>query len=208
VAIAKRLSVFVGTLLLTLNASAHPMPNTRIEVSADARGTRLIIAVPVPELRLALPADFPRDADLAAKQTSQALRSYFNAHLAVLSDAGVKQGHVIESMTVSESTDPDIGRYQELALRVWTPAAVNFDPQSFTLEYDAIIHQVPNHSAIVQLERTSDAQNASLITYDFSRNGTRPLRIRLNGNQPSPGSRLFWAFTGVVVLGLFIARRF
>ena len=142
-------------LSVTGTASAHPMPNTLIDVSADSQGTRLLIAVPLPELRLALPAHFPESADRMDEQTRQALTACFNEHFAILSTDGARRAHVVESLRVIESIDPDVGRYRELTLQVWVPASASFDPRSFTLRYDAVMHQVPNHLAIVRVSRGS-----------------------------------------------------
>ena len=184
------------------------MPNTVINVSGDERGARLTIAVPVPELRLALPPGVAKDADLGSASSRRALRSYFDSHLSILSAAGAKQAHVIESIELMRSTDPDVGEYQELALQAWVPATPTFDPRAFTLEYDAVIHQVPNHSALVQVTSAATPPvAASLITFDFSRNGTRPLSIRLDGERRDAGAPMLWALGGLLVVGVFCVIR-
>jgi len=185
------------------------MPNTVIDIAGDERGVRLTIAVPVPELRLALPPDLAQEADLGARSSYQALRSYFDAHLSIVSNAGARQAHVIESIVLTRSTDPDVGPYEELSLQAWVAANATFDPRLFTLEYDAVMHQVPNHSAVVQITPGATPPVAlALITFDFSIEGTRPVDVRLASGQTVTGSPMLWALGGVLVVVAFgVARR-
>lgn len=182
-------AAFMACVLIGMSAalrlSAHPLPNTEIVVSLNDGGVRLDIALPVPELRLALPASFPNDGNLLGESQQRALRAYFHEHLSLVSRNGTPQPHVAESISVSQSVDANVGQYQELRVRVWAPATEQFNPRDFTLAYDAIIHQVPNHFAIVKVahdfrggvlagERAADI---GMIRYDFARNEVGPLHI-------------------------------
>ena len=174
------------------NPSAHPMPNTVIAVSLGDDGARLDMAVPVPELRLALPATIPKTADLLAEPYRAAVIDYFLGHCIVRSVAGVTQAVTHQALTVEETRDETVGLYQELQIRLFVAATPTFDARSFTLGYDAVIHQVPNHFAVVQVVRDFRAGiidrdaggDLGIIRYDFSRDVTPPLAIAAR-----PGSR-------------------
>lgn len=58
----RRLFALLGTVLTVFSASllAHPMPNSEITVSLGAATAAFEIAVPGPELRLALPPTWDR----------------------------------------------------------------------------------------------------------------------------------------------------
>lgn len=165
--------------------AAHPMPNTVIAVSLRDDGAVFDIAVPVPELRLALPQSWPAGANLLAEPQRSAVAAYFSEHFSVRSPAGAPQPHVVESLTLWETADDNVGRYQELRVRMFIPATGAFDPRRFTLVYDAVIHQVPNHFAIVEIVQdfrtglvVGDTTNdVGVIRFDFSRNDTPPLAI-------------------------------
>jgi len=199
-------------LQLHVAASAHPMPNTVIDVAATDRGVRMIIAVPVSDLRLALPTVFVGDAVFASASSRQALAAYFNSHLSVFSNRGETQAYAIESMKVTESSDPNVGTYQELVLAVWIPSEAEFDPARFTLQYDAIIHQVPNHFAVVRTGGDAvHARELGVIAFDFSRNMTRAIDIRLTEHHvdATAGAGAMWtAFIAVATgFGYFMVRR-
>ena len=174
--------VLVAAIVLVLGGrtDAHPMPNTVITVVATDGGARLRIAMPVSDLRLALPPRVAGIAHLDAESCRQDVRAYFDAHLAVLSASGDTQAHAIESIAVRRATDVDVGAYEELEMSVWVPATAAFDPTHFRLHYDAIIHQVPNHIAVIQSTNADDpAMRLGAIAFDFIRNTTESFDVRL-----------------------------
>jgi hypothetical protein len=183
--IALALAVFALGLTSALgSASAHPMPNTEIAVSIGDRGVGLDIAMPAPELQLALTTlGVIDEAGLSASQ-QQMLRAYFAQHLAILSASGARQPYTIQSIDLDQAVDANVGPYQELRVRAWAPPG-DFDPRDFTLVYDAIMHQVPTHFAIVAISQDfrtgvlpgDEAPEIGLIRFDFASNTTPPLRI-------------------------------
>jgi hypothetical protein len=176
----------VLAVLLSQPGTAHPMPNTEILVSVDGRGATFEIAVPAPELRLALPREWSRDADLLAEPRRSMLLRYFSDHFALRSDDGRVAAHRIESITRWRASDPDVGEYEEILLRIVVPAGDGFDPRAFALHYDAVIHQVPNHFALVRVDRRAGAVgdggpqvDLHAIRYDFARDITPGLRVAI-----------------------------
>jgi hypothetical protein len=180
----------VGLLMLSIGAcvasvSAHPMPNTVIAASLNDTGVSLEIAIPLPELRLALPGSIPRTADLLTEPGRSALIAYLQAHCSVQSRSGPPQPAVVQSLALWEARDDNVGLYQELRAQVFFAAIAGFDPRDFTLAYDAVIHQVPNHFALVQIVRDfrggvlsgDRATDAGVIRFDFARNETPSLLI-------------------------------
>ncbi|MEO6185264.1 MAG: HupE/UreJ family protein [Steroidobacteraceae bacterium] len=170
---------------------AHPMPNSEISISLGANSAVFDIAIPEPELRLALPQSWPRTADLLAEARRPALAQYFDAHFAVRAASGVPVPHVIQSITRWQAQNPDVGKYEELRIRIIVPAAAGFDPHHLSLHYDAVIHQVPNHFALVYLDRdfhtgrivNDKPVEVGVIRYDFSRDVTPSFEVTL-----APGS--------------------
>lgn len=196
-------------LVASLPTFAHPMPGTEIAIGIDGDGARFDIAVPVPELRLALPRQWPRDADLLAEPWRSEVLRYFDAHFGVRARDGSPQGHRIESLRRWRASDPDVGDYEELQLRIVVPAAAGFDAQAFDLHYDAIIHQVPNHFAVVTVarqfgsEEPDAAGNAEvgIIRYDFARDVVPPLAVSQAPGSPWRGLR------GAIALGFLHVLR-
>jgi HupE / UreJ protein len=191
----------------TSRAVAHPMPNTVIAVSFAQHGTTLDIAIPLPDLRLAWPGTWPDAQPVGVNLTAEPLRStlvaYFGAHVSVQSADGVRHPQVMESASLWQAEDADVGAYQELRVRLVVPASPGFDPRAFVLRYDAVIHQVPTHYALVQvvhdveggLLTSNAARELGVIRYDFARTTTPPLAITA-----MPGS-VWRGFGSVTALG-------
>jgi hypothetical protein len=188
-----RTSALLGALLALFSTRvvAHPMPNTEIAISPGAGSVVFDIAIPEPELRLALPLSLRHSEDLLVEPQRSALTRYFDEHFSVLTPTGANVPHVIESLTRWEAQNPDVGKYQELRVRIAVPATAGFDPRRFSLRYDAVIHQVPNHFALVFLDRDFDTGRITgdepvevgVIRYDFRRDSTPPFEVTL-----APGS--------------------
>ena len=168
-------------------ARAHPMPNSEIAISAGADSVVFEIAIPEPELRLALPQSWGRTADLLVEPYRSALADYFDAHFGVRTASGKAVPHVIQFITRWQARNLDVGNYEELRIRIVASAVAGFDPHSFSLHYDAVIHQVPNHFALVYLDRDFHAGRITdetpvevgVIRYDFSRDVTPVFEVTL-----------------------------
>ncbi|MGD9902106.1 MAG: HupE/UreJ family protein [Vicinamibacterales bacterium] len=178
-------------LWMVPTAQAHPLPGTVISITLDDARTRFDIEVPIPELRLALPASVPGTADLSAEPHRSAVAAYFLEHCIVRSTDGVAQPLAVEEMSVSERRDDTVGLYQILRIRVAADPTLTFTGREFTLGYDAVIHRVPNHFAVVQVVQdfragalgAEPAGDWGVVRYDFSNNRIPPLEISV-----APGS--------------------
>lgn len=177
------------------------MPNTVIALALAGHGVTLDIAVPLSELQLALQwqEKFARLGNLERAAIAQ----YFLDHTVVRSASGIAQPLTVQSILLSDATDENVGGYQELRIRLFAAAHDGFDPRKFTLAYDAVIHQVPNHFALVQITEDfragtlSPAQAATVgvIRYDFAQDHTPPLQV-----VAAEGS-MWRGLQGVIALG-------
>lgn len=208
--------------VLASRAAAHPMPNSVIAASLAQNGVTLDIAIPVPDLRLAWPGRWPHGlpvgVELAAEPLRSALVAYFAAHVQVQSADGVTRPHVVQSASLWQADDADVGAYQELRVRLFVaalvgpasapahefaPAPPSWNPRDFVLHYDAVIHQVPTHYALVQVVHdfaggvvtSDDVREVGVVRYDFARNLTPPLAITADSGSVWRGLR------SVVALG-------
>lgn len=186
---------------------AHPMPNTDIAIRLNESAAALEIRIPVPDLVLALPESVRARPDtiLSDAGTRSLVEAYFKSHLNVLSESGVAQPYNITSITVSNNTDEFVGDYQELLLTVEVPARNGFNPRDFLLGYDAVIHQVPTHFALVKITQDfnngvfaeDNAVTVGAIRYDFSSQSVPPLAVTA-----AAGGGVFKGFCGMVALGM------
>ena len=180
------------------------MPNTDIAVRLDESRVALEIKIPVPDFVLG----FPKSEDVTPEnllvQSREKVEAYFKRHLKILSKSGAAQDYNITSLSVDGNTDEFVGDYQELIAEFAVPVRDDFNPHDFFLAYDAVIHQVPNHFALVRI--TQDFNNGvfaddkampiGVISYDFSNNSVPPLAVnRTNGG-------IFKGFRAMVTLGM------
>jgi hypothetical protein len=188
----RRTWALLGALLLfSSRLLAHPMPNTEIAVSPGPGSVVLDIAIPEPELRLALPPAWGPSTDLLVEPHRSALARYFEEHVVVRTPAGEMVPRVVESLSRWEARSPEVGDYRELRVRIVARGTAQFDPRRFSLHYDAVIHQVPNHFALVYLDRDfrtgriadDTPVEVGVIRYDFRRDTTPTFEVTL-----APGS--------------------
>lgn len=190
-------------LLAVARPAAHPMPNSLIAVTIGDDGATFDVAVPVPDLRLALPASWPNDADLLADPWRSQVASYFSDHAVVSTAGGPAQHLVVQSLAIWDASDAAVGAYQELHIRMFVPASGAFTPRRFTLTYDAIIHQVPTHFAIVEIVQDfragllpgAGSTPIGAIRFDFARRDTPPIEIA------AAASSVWRGTAGMIALG-------
>lgn len=195
---------FVLAVFMVADAAAHPMPNSVIAVTIGGRSIALEIAIPAPELLLAMTGDAHRDASAFIEQEPEKLRNYINAHLAVLSRSGEILPQTISAVGLNSASDANVGAYQEFRFKVEVTAPAGFDTRDFLLKYDAVIHQIPNHFALVKIARdfrsglvgAEQPVELGVIRYDFTAAAVPPLEV-------TPGQGSLWnGFKAMVRLGL------
>jgi HupE / UreJ protein len=199
-----RCCVGLGILVVWFaRVSAHPMPNTVIAASLDDSGVTLEIAIPLTELRLALPASIPPTGDLLIEPQRSALIAYLQTHCSARSGNGPAQLAVVQSIAQWDARDENVGLYQELRAQMRFAASGGFEPRDFLLTYDAVIHQVPNHYALVQITRDfragmlsgERAIDVGVIRFDFGHDATPPLRVT------AAAASLWSGFGAAIALG-------
>jgi hypothetical protein len=183
---------------------AHPMPNTDIAIKLDERVVSLEIRIPVLEFVLAFQKSENVTPDNLPSDSREKVVAYLKQHLKILSKSGVAQDYNITSLNVESSTDEFVGDYQELRLTADVPVRDGFNPRDFWLDYDAVIHQVPNHFALVKITQDfdngvfaeDDAVTVGAIRYDFSSQRVPPLEVA------ATGGGIFKGFYSMAALGM------
>lgn len=200
--------ILIGTLFLWVVCCpcvrAHPMPNTDIAIRLDESVVSLEIRIPVLEFVLAFPKSEDVTSDNLLTVSREKVAAYFKQHLKILSKSGVAEDYDITSLSIASNSDEFVGDYQELRLTAEVPVRDGFNPHDFWLDYDAVIHQVPNHFALVKI--TQDFNNGvfaedravavGAIRYDFSSQHVPPLEVTATGGGILKG------FYSMVALGM------
>jgi len=179
-----RLVVIAALLLAGSTAiAAHPMPNTDIAIRLGDTTIFVEIRVPLPELSLAL----------ANVQDREAVKAYFRKHMRFVSATHGPQPYEIDDVQFTAANDRFVGRYQELSLNIHVPVTSGFNPRSFWLAYDAVIHQVPTHFALVKIVQDFDAGvivkdvTIGAIRADITDSKVRPFLVSTSGGNSFRG---------------------
>jgi hypothetical protein len=186
------------------NATAHPMPNTLIALTIGERRIALEIVIPAPELLLAMTGDANRDAPAFLEQNAAELRAYMDAHLAVLTKSGARLPREISAVTLDSASDANVGKYLEFRFKAEASAPAGVGTRDFLLRYDAVIHQIPNHFALVRIAQDfrgglvggEEAVEVGVIRYDFATASVPPLAVKAG-----QGS-LWTGFAAMAALGV------
>ena len=175
----KTLAAFALLAASAMAATAHPLPDTVILLYRDGDALKLSIALPMHELQLALPSGLPQDAAELLSHHEDALRSYFAEHVAIESKTGQRQHLDITSFALFSAESEHTGPYEELRIAAQAAVGGDFDFADFLLRYDAIIHQVPNHSALVRTSNGGAWTDLGLLTYDLVTKRVPPMPIEI-----------------------------
>jgi len=169
-------------LVASTTAGAHPLPNSLVTIKS---GT-IEIDTPASDVAIAM-----RAADVAP----DAVGRYYLRHIAVTTSAGRRVPlSVIRAQRIDTSA-PDVGPYSEWHVTLAAPAMVASGGR-YTLAFDAIIHQIPNHIAFVRIEDGGPApRNIGVIRYDFASRSIQPLVIDLASARMSSG------FAAMIAIG-------
>jgi len=132
-------------------AAAHPMPHSVVLLDVHETSVAARLELPVDELRTASGIDLRTagTADIPA----DAVRAYLTAHIRPTTVEGRQWTVRIGALTLSRAEQTATGPYRELvAQAVLTPPAGG-DVRRFTFGYDAVIHQVVTHIALVSVRQ-------------------------------------------------------
>ncbi|MFT3862486.1 HupE/UreJ family protein [Micropruina sp.] len=200
-AVAAGLLAIAGALAAAWPASAHPMPHSVVALSVADSHVTAAIELPLTDLTLAMGSDpLGRDGVLEAAEADQ-VADYLAGHLAVTSPNGAAWADEITGIEASQAEQSDTGVYQELVAQVVLTPPDGESTRAFTLDYDAIIHQVITHRILVVVDsdwfggNVEQTTEVGVIRVDSATGSIAPLKVEL-------GSGSAWAgFAAMFGLG-------
>jgi hypothetical protein len=139
---------FLYFMFTSIDVKAHPMPNTIIHLDCQKTHIGMTLKMPLSDFQIAFAQNNNGFIDL----TSDKLQAYFLQHIKVENeDSSLWQPQFI-SFDISETQDSMVGKYQELLVTLnILPPELPYH-HVLILHYDAIIHQIPNHEAMVFID--------------------------------------------------------
>ncbi|WP_432532936.1 HupE/UreJ family protein [Kineococcus arenarius] len=189
-------------------AAAHVVPSTVLQLDVHEDDITVEMTLPTADLVTASGIDVPVDGTLppaAAEQIAAYVEEHFDVTTAPAADA--TSGNGTWNVDVGDVATAEVEQWGTGAFDAVTATATLTPPsgadlRSFTLDYDAILHQVVTADVFVLLRSdwsTGEAeQTRSLgaITLDTVTGTVSPLTVDLEGGNARQG------FTGMLLLGV------
>ncbi len=183
--------------------AAHPMPNTIILLDIRSDKVTAELQLPLNELELAFGNDVNRNSDNLLKRLGPQLKAYLLQHIKVNAPDGKLWTVTIDNMVVQPVEESASGPYKELTVHLSLVPPANATTRQFNLSYDAIIHQVVSHFALVSVRQDWDngsnpehPYEVGVIGLDVKSNTIPPLTVNIQEGG------LWRGFTSMVNLGV------
>ncbi len=189
-------------LLFSVKAIPHPMPSSIVNFSFGDNEIHLKIEVPVTEFQSAIKKNFQGNATKIETEYKSDIANYFLQHVKIKSQQGEIQPMRFDNLQV-HNTAYGFGQYQEIVVNLTCQTTPQFNNRDFILDYDAVIHQVVTHFALIKINQDfengitpEDSVVVSTIHLDIASNTIKPLTIKLEKGSTWKG------FNKMVKLGL------
>lgn len=202
----KKLCFIVSSILLTVIApvivSAHPMPSSVLLLDVHEKEVTGEVQIPLSELGLALNLDLLSNSSSVTAGRSGQIKAYLKSHIKPQSEE--KDWLVtIGNLALSDAKQTASGRYQELIAQFTLTPPQNGSTRNFTLNYDAVIHQVVTHTALVSVRQDwangvieDKPVSIGTIKIDSGSGQVKPLQVDVSGGSTFKG------FVSMLQLGM------
>ncbi len=166
--------------------SAHPMPNSTVLIDLNTEGGELEIQLPLNELELAFGHDVNKKFDNLVARLGADLEKYLLSHIKITSNDNHPWTIALKNMSVQSIAQSNSGPYSELIVQFAITPPEGANPRSFNLYYDAIIHQVSTHEALIFVRKDAESgingdqpTQIGSIGLDIPTNTIQPFSVNL-----------------------------
>jgi hypothetical protein len=194
--------IFGLVFFYSISLFAHPMPNSVIVIDVQSKIINCQLQLPLKEMQLAVPFDITKNTTNLLKNHQQDIAKYILSHFSIQGKDGGKLKMLIEKMSILKTEQEATGNYDNLIVNLIINSENN-SVRQFTINYDAIMHQVLNHKAIVYIRQDWDngiigEANTQIGTINIDINTLKVIPFKVN---LSKGSN--WkGFVSMVKLGM------
>lgn len=130
-----------------------PHPSSVVLLDVHESSVEAEVQIPLSELGLALKKDLMGDPASVLEAHGAELRSYLPQHIRPSTPDGRSWSVRVDDLIVKGAEQTATGPYQELVAHLTFVPPAGADTRVFTLEYDAVIHQVVTHRALVSVRQ-------------------------------------------------------
>lgn len=196
--------MFIGfVLFFYISTFAHPMPNSVIALNVHSKKINCEIQLPLKELQFAVSFNVTKNTNNLIKNHKQEILNYLLSHFNIKNNNGEKWNIHLLNMNISKSQQKNKEQYEELIISLSITPKTNDNIRKFTINYDAIVHQVVTHRTLVTINQdwengiiNKNNSEIGTICIDTSSNKVLPFQVNL-----SQGSN--WkGFKSMVCLGI------
>ena len=181
-------------------ASAHVVPSTVVQLDVHADDITAALSLPTDDLVTASGIDVPESGDVGAP-TATAIAGYLTDHVRVASDAG-SWTVAVDDVATTDTEQWGTGVYPAVTATATLTPPAGASLRTFTLDYDAIVHQVVTADVFVVLRsdwaagEAESARDLGAIELDTVTGTVSPLAVDLDDGSAWQG------FLGMVRLGV------
>lgn len=194
----------VPLFFLYFSIFAHPMPNSMVILDIKPDGVAASIQLPLNELALAFHQPLHEHPEKIIAQYGDSLQIYLLQHIHPISSDNRVWEVTVRDMSIQSIPQSASGAYHELIVQLWLQPPLGASSRVFSLKYDAIIHKVVTHSALVSIRQDWDnglvdaelPTEIGTISLDIPTNTILPFNINM-----TEGS-LWRGFKSMVALGM------
>ena len=183
---------------------AHQSPNTNILLDVNTKMVAVELQIPIPELALSFKHDILKSPATIVEDYGDQLKDYLKAHIHAYIDKENPWHMDIVDMNMDKGTQVLSGPpFWELRVHLNLLPNKNEDTRKFMLDYDVVMHEVINHSALVSVRNdwengiiTDNPVEAGVISRDMKTMTIKPFEVNLKKGSSWKG------FTSMFRLGV------
>jgi hypothetical protein len=146
-------TVTAALLLAAPPAVAHPMPHSVLLLDVHETSVTAELDLPVDDFSRASGIDLTDSTAAALTRRTPAIRTYLAAHLRPTTLQGKAWTVAFGDVALSRTEQTSTGPYRELTVQATLTAPAGGDTRHFDLGYDAVVHQVVTHTALVSIRQ-------------------------------------------------------
>lgn len=185
------------------NAFAHPMPNSLVLLNIQDDKVEMQLQLPVQELELAYGKNLQNINQQYINDHHTELSSYILSHTVIYSKDKELWNVSVTNIKLDSIQSELNGVYKELIYDLKCLPKNKTALRQFTLKYDAIIHQVVSHFAIIKINQDfnngiipSEPTEIGIIQLDIASNSVKPFNVNLDNGSKWNG------FKKMIALGM------
>lgn len=182
-------------------AFAHEQPITLIRLDAAPEQMAMTLHVPLIELESAFGHDVSQSPKTSLPRWQAEFREYLLQHVRLTTPDGQFWHVQVDQLQLESTEQRQSGPFQEVIVRLSLTPPAGASLRKFTLQYDAIMHQVVTHKALLSIRHDWEQgqmhdREVGVIRVNTQTSQIEPMEINLE-----KGS--WWSgFKGMISLGM------